>query len=97
MLDAANELPMQIRANLRPDLVMRNQSVPRLEQGEIYLELIQLQQLKELVENVGVTQKVRSVVRAVQQKRRLNILKHGSNLLLNLRSNCRRWIAVESG
>ena len=69
---------------------MSYQAVTRLQQRKEDLIFIQVQQLKELVENVGIRKEVRSVVGTIQQKGCLNLLKHRTDLLLNLRCN-RRW------
>jgi hypothetical protein len=95
--NGSNEFPLQVITNLFPDGVVGDQSVTTLEKWEKDLVLVKLEEFEELVEDVGIGEKVGSVVGTIQQKRRLNILKHGANLLLNLRRNGRRRIAVESG
>lgn len=42
-LNGTNELPLKILANLSPNLIVGNQTVPGLEQGEKSLVLIQFQ------------------------------------------------------
>jgi hypothetical protein len=57
---------VEIVANLLPDLVMRNQSVAALEKRKKDLVVIQLQEFKELVEDVRVAEEVGSVVGTVE-------------------------------
>lgn len=75
---------------------MSNQAIAGLEQPKLDLVLIQLQKLEELVQNVGLGQKVGAIIRTEQKLRSLNLLKHRTNLLLNFGGNCGRWIAVQS-
>jgi hypothetical protein len=53
-LDALDELPLQIVANLLPNLVVCNQTVSGFEEREVYFVLVELQQLEKLVQNVRI-------------------------------------------
>ena len=75
---------------------MRNQAIAGLEQPKLDLVFIQLQKLKELLQNLGLRQKVGAIIGTKQQIGSLNLLKHRAYLLLNLRRNRRRRIAVQA-
>jgi hypothetical protein len=96
LLHAANKLPVKVRTDLLPYGVVRDQPIPGLQQRKEHLILIQVQQLKELVQNIRVAQEVRAVVGTVQQKRCLDLLKHGSDLFLYFRGDGRRRISIQS-
>ena len=87
---------MQVGTDLLPYGVVCNQAVPGLQQGKEHLVLIQIQQLKELVQNIRVAQEVRAIVGTVQQKRCLNLLKHCSDLFLYFRGDGRGRVSVQS-
>ena len=73
---------------------MRNQTVTGFQQWKEHLVLVQIQQLKELVQDVRVRQEVRAVVGTVQQEWRLDLLEHCTDLFLYFRGDGRWRIAV---
>lgn len=60
------ELPLQILANLLPDEIVGDQAIATLEQWKKDFVLVQLEEFKELVEDVGITQEVGAVVGTVE-------------------------------
>ena len=75
---------------------MRDQPIAGLEQPKVDLVLIQLQKLKELVQDVGLGQEVGTIIGAEQKIRSLDFLKHRTDLLFDLGRNRGRRIAVQA-
>jgi len=83
-LHGTNVLPLHVRTNSLPGLVLDVQLVPILEKGEAGQVFVHLQKLAELVQNVSIAQKVTPPFGNVLLERRLNLPKHVAQLLLIL-------------
>ena len=53
-LDATNELPSQVGANLLPDLILYVELIAILQQRKARQIFVQLQELTELIQDVGI-------------------------------------------
>jgi len=65
-LHGTYELPIQVIANLFPDVVVGDETITTLQQRKEGLVLIQFQKLKELVQNVRIAQEICTVVGTVE-------------------------------
>lgn len=81
-LDSADELPLQLVANLLPDDILLVELLLGLQEREARKEVILTKQFTELVEDVRVTEEVLARLGTVDVKRFLYVTKHHPKSIL---------------